>query len=849
MAKQKTGALWDGIEETDFENDDNIEDADIGEFNKTNMSIYSINVNLARHIVRINDSLKMVERRILYSMYKMGATPGHLMKSSNIVAATMLIHSHGDQSIYDSMVGMSQRWKKNVPLVQGKCNFGYINTPNSYGSMRYTEGELTEYAMECFFSDYNEKAITFDEHLTGKKEPVFLPTKFPNVLVNGSAGLGYGFAPNIVPYNCNDVVDVVKKVMENPDCDLFVYPDLPTGCDIVQDDEEIKSICDHGKGNLKMRARIDIDGETKPNKWILHIKSIPYTVSYDRVMEAIIDIGKSKKIAIEDVQDCCTPYLSSNGSLKTDVDLQVVISRSLDPKFVRSFLFKNAGLEKTLPLRFTVIKGYKDLEEEVSLKDLIISWIDERRLYKRSLYNHRINYLKSEINIRDIMIELLDKDNLNKTMKIIRNTNADDIPEALMSQYGMSSHQAKVVSNKPTSAFSKDSRDRYIAEREKMQKELDKLISLVVNAKKIDKQILEELEDLRKYATPRKSPIIRVDGESIISDTDHFIVATENGRIKKLPNPPDKSHTKNWFGVFTQGDSPIRIFEANNFDSILMFDSTGKYSILPAHQIPNSLYNDPGEDIFKVAKLEGAIINMMRYQNTKTASYKKKTKKASTKSLDIKIKNVSMMFLTEQGYMKTTQYSEFVLDSNNEPIEKIKGSRAMKCKPDDFVVTTSLWYQSEDGSDPSILVYTEKGEYTIIPSSLVINMGKNTQGNLILPVSDNDKCRGFAPIFKGDDVLVVVTSKGLVRKESLQYFDVSKKRRQKYYLCNVEDNETIIFATVARESDDCILSANLKSGLFEINVADIPLTPKRAKGSKMIPVATGDKIISCRIRQ
>lgn len=849
--KSKGGALWDEIEESDFENAENIEDADIGEFNKANMAIYSINTNLARHIARINDSLKMVERRILYNMYKLNATPGHLTKSSNIVATTMLIHVHGDQSIYESMVGMTQYWKKNVPLVKGKCNFGYLNAPNSYGSMRYTEGELTEYAYECFFSDYNEKAITFDEHLTGRKEPVFLPTKFPNVLVNGSAGLGYGFAPDIPPFNCNDVVDMCKEVIQNPDCNLFVYPDLPSGCDIVRDDLEIKSICDNGEGKLRMRARIDIDGESKPNKWVLHIRSIPFTVSYDKVMESIISIGKTKKIAIDDIQDCSTPYLAADGLMRTDVDLQIIISRSLDPKFVRSFLFKNAGLEKTLPVRFTVIKGYKDLTEGLNLKDIITSWIDERRLYKRSLYNHRINHLKSEINIRDIMIELLDKDNLNKTMKIIRNTNAADIPEALMSQYGMSSHQAKVVSNKPTSAFSKDSRERYITERDKMQKELDELIDIVVNAKKIDKIIMDELEDLRKYATPRKSPIINVEGDDVISDTDHFIVTTENGRIKKLPDPPAKTHAKNWFGTFAQGDSPTNIFRANNFDNVIMFDSTGKYSILPVHQIPNSLYNEPGEDIFKVAKLEGSIISITRYQATKAASYKKKSKKTSNqKAFSIDVKRIEVITLSGDGYMKRTPYTEYVLDADGKPVLKAKGSRGAKVREGDSLIQISMNYRNDE-NPCDILVYTEKGEYTRIAHDLILEMGKNTQGNLILPVSENDSCKGFFNIFPDDEYIVVVTSKGLVRKERLEYFDISKKRRQKYYLCNVDDNESIVFATSVSGSKKSseILQVNLKSGMIDIPVSEIPEIARRSIGTKMIPVATGDKIISCNIKE
>ena len=845
MAKKKAG-LWDDIEESDFSSDENVDDADIGDFTKAGMVIYSINTNLARHLVRVTDSLKMIERRILYSMYKIGATPGHLTKSSNIVAATMTIHHHGDISIYDSMVGMTQYWKKNLPMIQGDCNFGSIITPKSYAASRYTEAELTPYAYECFFEDYNEKALTFDEHLTGVKEPVFLPTKFPNVLVNGSSGLGYGFAPCIPPYNCNDIVDICKRLIENPDDDdILIYPDLPTGCDIVDDPEEIKSICDTGVGKLRMRARIDIDGETKPNKWILRIRSIPFTVPYDVIYDNIIELGKSKKIAIEDVHECSSPYVASDGTVKSDIDLAVVISRSLDPAYVRSYLFKNAGLEKTLAVRFTVVKGYKEIVD-LNLKGLVMAWLNERRLYKRSLFNHRINWLKSEINIRDIMIELLSKDNLDKTMHIIRNTNYADIPEALMKDYGMSSHQAKVVASKPTSAFAKDARDKYIAERDKFQKELDGLLDVVYSSKKIDKIILDELEDLRKYATPRKSPIIKIDGEKTISDTEHFLVTTEKGCIKKLPNPPDKQHGKSWFGSFAPSDSPKYIFAANNYDNVLMIDSTGKYTIMPVYDIPNSLYNEYGEDIYKVAKLEGSVIYQMKLQTSTAASYKSKGKRKG-KEAKIDTKNLAIICLSANGYMKMSDLSEYVEGPDGKPITKIRGSRAARVREGDSLVKACLWGKDypEKFAGVQLMIYTELGEYVMLDPSFVPEMGKVTQGNSMLTPSTGDNCAGFSVVFPEDDYVVVVTSKGLVRKEELKYFTASKKRKDKHYLCNVDNTESIIFACSAK--DNHTLRVKMKSGIIDIPVSDIPVIARRAKGQKMIPIASGDKIICCEL--
>lgn len=843
--KNKDGGLWSDVTEQDFLNEENIEDTDISEYNLGGMAIYSANVNLARHIIRVTDSLKPVERRILYAMYKIGAVPGKLVKSEKIVAAAMEVHNHGDAALYDSMVQMVQYWKKNVPLVEGDCNFGTLINPDGYAAKRYSEAQLTDFAYECFFEDYNEKAITFDTHLTGAKEPKFLPTKFPIVLINGSAGIGYGFAPCIPPYNIHDVMDVTKKLMKNPnDPDIIMYPDLPTGCDIVDNPDVIKEICETGGGTLRMRARIDIDGESRPNKWVLHIRSIPFTAPYDKIYESIIQLGKTKKLAIDDIHEYSTPY-AENGIVKSKIDLQIVISRSLDPKAVRSFLFKNTDLEKSIAVRFTVVVNDKEIKD-VNLRQLLLAWIDERRLYKRSLYNHRINYLESEINIRDIMIELLDKDNLEKTMRIIRNSTTDKVMSSLMKEYGMSSHQAKVVVNKPTGAFTKDARDRYIREREKFTKELNELLDIVYSAKKIDKIILNELDSLNKYATPRKSPIVSIEGEEVISNTNHFIITTERGLIKKLPNPPDNAHKKNALGSFVIGDAPSFVFTANNLAKVFMMDITGKFSVMNVHEIPNSLYNEGGMELYKVAKLDGSIVYAMNLHTLLGDIYKSRSDKPSKKAT-AKLQEYELITLSEKGYTKRTNLTEYIDDVRSTS----KGNKGAKLQEGDKLTTAMLW-RDEWSEESDILIYTQYGEYVTINPSMIPLLGKYAQGSGLVRLAPDDKCVGMTPIpsftkrmntdsHDKPEYLIVVTSKGYVRKESVEFFANSKKRKDNQYLCSVTQSDPIVAVVVANDKET--INVNLKTTSYQIPVSDMKEIPRRAKAIKMIAVATGDKIL------
>lgn len=833
--KQESYGFWDDITEEDFLNDAHVVDEDIGAHNIKGMTIFSINDNLARHLVRVADSLKPVERRILYGMYRIGALPGKNTKSIKIVASTAELHPHGDAPIYGSMVGLAQYWKRSVPLIHGKGNFGSIDDPDGYAHQRYTEAMMSEYAYECFFEDFNIKAVTTLTNLLGIDEPNYLPSKFPNIMVNGTSGIGNGFSASIPPYNCNDIVDTVKMLIDDPEAPIDIVPDFPTGCDIV-DNEELHEINTSGSGKITMRATIDII--EKPSTWELEITSIPFTVSYDKVKLKILELDKAGIIKINDLADG-TICIKKDGQLTMKMSLKVIIDKSLDPKYVRHLLYKKTDLEKTIAVKFTVVGGKREIIP-ADLRKTILAWLEERRIYKRSLYNHTMSKYIAQIDIKNILIELLSKDNIVKTINIIRNNTLANCEKALIEEYGMNSHQASEIAGMRLNAFTADARERYIAERDELQKKLDEIRSIATSSKKIDKIIKNELEDLRKYATPRKSRLIKVSGNDIISETEHFIVFMNDGTVKKLPNPPSKSHSRAPFGAFATGVCPVSIHAANNMDSIFIMDTAGCYTFMPIHEIPNSLYNVPGNTIWSVAKLTVAPGFAPAFAKTfKTPTTKKAEKEIVKKLYDADIQFVT---ISANGLMKKTPLVAYIAPDGKK-LNYAKGVRGAKIKENDKLVAGAI---VDPARDDNYIICTAKGEYITTTAQLIPDMGKNALGVQMIRPEGDDQCVAISPIFSDDTHVVIVTAKGCAKRVELEYLKPSAKRRDNSYIASIPDDDAIVFITGCRETD--VLKVSTKGGDKEYLISDIPVLGRKAKPIKIIPVPLGDNIITIDIR-
>lgn len=841
MSKAKSSIVWNDVSAEDFRADASVDDCDISDFNKAGMVVYQANVNYSRQIARAEDSLKPVERRILYTMYTLNASPGNALKSNMITGKMMYIHSHSDTSAHSSMIDLAQYWKNNIPLVTGACNLGVITAPDEFAASRYADLCLTKYAYECFFEDYDRKALNISENLTGHEEPELLPSKFPNILVNGNSGIGNGFMSSIPPFNVNDVIAVCKKVIKNPDINvknLVIVPDFPSECDIIENKSEIEKFCTTGVGKVVVRAKTEIR-ETS-NTWVIVIKSIPYGVPFPTIRNKIVELGKAGLIPLKAMHEESEAYVDKDGLTRKDLNFDIEIPKAADPIKTLNTLYKSCSLEKTITLQATVVvNDYKLTIKTMNIKELITTWLNTRRLYKRSLFNHKINSLISEIGIYKAMIVLLDGKNLEKTVSIIRGSTSENIVERLMSEYGsavkLDSFQASTIAKKPLNSFTKDAAEKYKKDLKEATKKLDEITAIAYDPEKIDEIILKELDDLKKYApAERRSNLITVDGEQEVAATDHRLVITSKGHLKKLPAVVDARHQKQPYGAFEPNDRILFIDKVNNMDAILLFNAKGRFSLIPIKDIDNTMYNQFGDTLFDISRLDGKIISTYNIDGNKY------------NPMSFTADHSGWIFaLTKQGFMKRTPISDYI--TGDKTFKAIKNGVGIRLRDGDSVAQClQIFDEVLNELHAGILMYTKQGEYTYLKNwSDITDMGRNTMGLQYMALKANDECVGFEIVSnKFMKYAIVITKKGCMKRIELEYLGASKRKESSYIATIREGDEihSIIPYDKDTNEDEAVLVLSTRNGDKEIPISNIPILGRKAKPAKIAGIDNVDVV-------
>lgn len=813
----KKKKLWDGVTEADFEDDSNIEDREIGEYDKENMILYAANTNLFRQIIRLSDSLKPVERRVLYALYQLNAKPKNKTKSSIIVANTMKYHPHGDSVCYGAMVNLAQPWKRACPLVSGKGNFGNASSPDMFAHYRYTEAYMSKYAWECFFEDYDEACVeTIFNSASDSEEPMALPSKFPNILVNGGFGIAFGNSFRIPPYNINDIIEKCEAVIKNPYySDLFMAPDLPCDCDIIDDGTELQNIINTGMGNLRMRGRIVI--EQRGNKWALRITSVPWMVNLQSVLARIRELAKNGVLSILDIQDANEAVDSGGDDVDTSIDTAIIISNSHDPEAVRNKLYNLTDLEKTVAVNFKVVTDNLSVSR-MNMKDLILSWINERRSYKRRKFNKRLTVISARIELLDILIYLLQKDNINKTVEVIKTSTSDDIEERLRKLCKMSSYQAKRIGDMKLSAFTKDARKRYEAERDKLEEERKSITKIIKSESKIDEIIIDELHDLQKYAKPRRTNIIAPSTGTKIPNTENHLIVSKGGYIKKLMY---NGNYKINMGAFKTNDYPIYRSIVHNLDSVIFFDSFGRYSVIPVHTIDNNDANQYGHQLYDITKLSGRVISIEKLMN------------ADELETISKFGKPYLVTLTSRGYIKKTPLETYL------SIRNTKNVRCMKIRDDDAMVYAGIVLENSN-----ILVYTKKGHYIFLSTNSISEQAKDSMGLICMKLDPGDEVVGVTMVGKKDEYVCVVTNRGLVKKCETKYLGSPLQRsasNSNAYLVTLDTADEVCRVISLKKNNDIIVCT--RNDILRIESDKIPVLTRKAKGKKLISLPTGANIV------
>jgi len=830
--KQKNDKLdnrvWKNIHEADFYNENEIIEEDVGPFDRAAMILFSQNVNLFRHLPRLSDSLKSVERRILYSLFTGGTTPDKKAKKSNrAVGDTMALHAHGDASIYKTIVGLAQPWKNPVPMIQGIGNFGSDVLTDKFAHMRYTEVRMSKYSYECFFKDFDKDCIEtiFNTSIDGE-EPLSLPSRYPNILINSGFGIAVGNSFCIPTYNINDIISLCKRLIDNPQHpNIYMVPDSPTGCDIV-DNGTLRDICDTGKGVMRMRSTIDIDG-SRPNVWILKVKNIPWMTSIKSIEEKITKLSRDGILPIKDIQDHSYPIIEIVDGVKRNrkaIDFWIVVNRAHDPNVIKQKLFKMAGFEKSLPVNFKVVEDALSVGK-LNMRDLVLSWLDARREYKRRLMNKKVVKISARISLLEVLLRLTEKDNIKKTISVVRNANGHELVSALMKHDDMSSFQAKQIADMGFRAYVKDAHDNYQAEMDKLKKEFKALLDNIKLPKKIDEEIKEELDGLLRYAQPRRSRIVSMDENKIVSDTEHFITITKQGMVKKLPYNDIQVKKTPALGAFKANDYPVHGFPINNRESVMLFDSFGKYSVVPLQEIENTEPSQYGNRVYDYAKLDGEIVSAFEYFSNDTNDFVK-TKMNKTAYL---------VTLTKGGYLKKTPIDDFISTRSS------KNVKAMKVRDDDMLIYASIIFE-----DVSLLAYTEQGQYAYISAQDIALQSKDSMGLLSIKLGIDDNCVGMCIIGAKDEYLIVVTEKGNVKKCELGYLGEPGKRKMSSYLATLDVNDKVNYVNSAHDKD--VMTVCTRTAYQQVNIADIPVKARKSKCQKMVAVPLGNNIISISIK-
>ncbi|VHG81661.1 DNA gyrase subunit A [Streptococcus pyogenes] len=588
--------------------DRNLIDVNLTSEMKTSFIDYAMSVIVARALPDVRDGLKPVHRRILYGMNELGVTPDKPHKKSARITGDVMgkYHPHGDSSIYEAMVRMAQWWSYRHMLVDGHGNFGSMDGDGA-AAQRYTEARMSKIALELL-RDINKNTVNFQDNYDGsEREPVVLPARFPNLLVNGATGIAVGMATNIPPHNLAESIDAVKMVMEHPDCttrelmEVIPGPDFPTGA-LVMGRSGIHRAYDTGKGSIVLRSRTEIE-TTQTGRERIVVTEFPYGVNKTKVHEHIVRLAQEKRLeGITAVRD---------ESSREGVRFVIEIRREASATVILNNLFKLTSLQTNFSFNMLAIEN--GVPKILSLRQIIDNYIS----HQKEVIIRRTRFDKDKAEARAHILEglLIALDHLDEVIAIIRNSETDVIAQTeLMSRFDLSERQSQAIL---------DMRLRRLTglERDKIQSEYDDLLALIADLsdilakpERIITIIKEEMDEIkRKYANPRRTElmvgeVLSLEDEDLIEEEDVLITLSNKGYIKRLAQDEFRAQKRGGRGVQGTGvnnDDFVReLVSTSTHDTLLFFTNFGRVYRLKAYEIPEYGRTAKGLPIVNLLKLE-----------------------------------------------------------------------------------------------------------------------------------------------------------------------------------------------------------------------------------------------------
>ena len=797
-----------------------IKDVDLSKVMRTSFLDYAMSVIVARALPDVRDGLKPVHRRILYGMNELGVTPDKpYKKSARIVGDVMgKFHPHGDSAIYESMVRMAQDFSYRYMLVDGHGNFGSVDGDGA-AAMRYTEARMSKITLEML-RDINKDTIDFQPNYDGtEREPVVLPARFPNLLVNGATGIAVGMTTNIPPHNLGEVISGIHMLMKNPDvttADLMEAipgPDFPTGA-IVMGKSGIRKAYETGKGTVTLRAKVEIDEQANGKQQIV-VHELPYMVNKARLIERIAELAREKKIeGITDVKD-----ESDREGMRVTIDVRRDVSASV----VLNNLYKLTLMQTTFG--FNMLAIVNGTPKILSLKQILQYYLKHQEEVIRRRTEFELKKAKARAHILEGLRIALD--HIDAIINIIRGSQSPDVAkDRLMNEYQLSDKQAQAILDMRLVRLTGLERDKVENEYSKTMAAIADYEDILAKPERIDKIIYEELLEIQeKFGDKRRTElmvgeVLSIEDEDLIEEENVVVTLTHNGYIKRLPTSDFKAQNRGGRGVQGMGvhddDFIEHLLTTSTHDELLFFTNVGKVYRMKAYEIPEYGRTAKGIPVINLLDISAdekiqTVINIP----------------ADKVQTD---KEMYLFFITRQGTVKRTSVSEFGNIRKN-------GLKAITLRDGDELINVLATDDSKN-----IIIGTHQGYAVSFDEKDIRSMGRSAAGVRGIRLRDNDYVIGSA-ILEPKSKVFVISENGYGKQTAASEYPIKGRGGKGIKTTNITEKNGPLAGLTTVNGDEDIMVITDKGVMIRFKISDVSETGRATLGVRLINLGA-DSIVS-----
>ena len=778
---------------------------------------YAMSVIISRALPDVRDGLKPVHRRVLYAMYDAGNTPDRPYKKSARLVGDIMgkYHPHGDTAIYDTIVRMAQDFNLRYPLVDGQGNFGSIDGDNA-AAMRYTEIRMAPLAEEML-ADIDKETVDFNPNYDDSlKEPAVLPSRIPNLLINGSAGIAVGMATNIPPHNLREIIDGLVELIENPDITIrqlmkhIPGPDFPTG-GFIHGKEPIVQAYTEGKGIVQMRGKAFTETVKRTGKEQIIISEIPYMVNKKRLIEQIAELVNEKKIeGIADIRD---------ESDRDGMRIVVELKRDTLADIVINQLYKHTGLQDSFGINMlAIVDGRPKI---LNLKEALKCFIDHRRevVTRRTAYDLR----KAEERLHILAGLRIALDNLDAAITLIRNSQDPKVAkDGLMANFGLSEIQAQAILDMRLQRLTGLERDKILQEHRETVEVIAKLRAILADEKEIYKIIVDELKEIKKnYGDERRTQIVNraeeISIEDLIVDEDMAVTISHEGYIKRNAVTLYRAQRrggKGKIGTTTREEDFVEyLFIASMHSYILFFTTIGKVYLIKVHELPQASRAARGKPIVNLLSLEpgeriSAFLSVREFQEGRY-----------------------VVFATKKGLIKKTTLMQY---SN----PRANGIRAISLEDKDEVIGVRL----TDGQQ-EIILSTAEGQNIRFKEEQVRPTGRGAYGVVGMRLDEGDCVVSMEILSLGADILTV-SENGFGKRTKADEYRITSRGGKGIITMKTTDKTGRVVGVQQVTEDDQLMLVTNKGKIIRLRITDIRVIGRNTQGVHLIDVEEGERVVS-----